>query len=116
MMKLRLVLTGGLGALALAACGQPAPEAGKDHDAGVAHESAASAPAALVKGRGEVVVLQPEYGAVTLRHEAIPEYGMGAMTMEFTTDPARLQGLKVGDKVTFELKGATEIETIAVEK
>lgn len=101
-------------ALALAACSQPAPEA--KMEAAPEAPAVATAPAALVKGRGEVVVLQPEYGAVTLKHEAIPEYQMGAMTMEFTTDAKKLEGLKVGDHVSFELKAPTEIETIAVEK
>ncbi|MDZ4778355.1 MAG: copper-binding protein, partial [Alphaproteobacteria bacterium] len=79
--------------------------------------AAETTPAVKAKGVGEVVVLQPEYGAVTIRHEAIPEYNMGAMTMEFTTaDPTLLNGIKVGDKVTFELKAATEIETIEVVK
>lgn len=98
--------------LALAACSPPAPAAKTEPEA----PAAATAPAALVKGRGEIVVLQPEYGAVTLKHEAIPEYGMGAMTMEFTTDAKKLEGLKVGDHVTFELKAPTEIETITAEK
>ena len=66
-------------------------------------------------GVGEVVVIQPEYGAVTIRHEPIPEYGMGAMTMEFTTDnPALLKDVAVGDQVTFELKAPTEIDKITV--
>lgn len=69
-----------------------------------------------VVAKGEIVVLQPEYSAVTIRHEPIPAYDMGAMTMEFTTDNAdQLKGLKVGDKVTFELKGPTEIATIKAE-
>lgn len=95
-------------ALTLAACSPPA-----------AHDAASSAPAAAetvyAKSKGEVVVLQPEYSAVTIRHEAIPEYGMGAMTMEFTTaDPRQLKGVSVGDQVTFELKAPTEIEKIEV--
>lgn len=91
-------------ALALAGC---SPPAAKDATAPTNTE------AVHAKGTGEIVVLQPEYGAVTIRHDAIPEYGMGAMTMEFTTaDPSQLTGLKVGDKVTFDLKAATEIETI----
>jgi Cu(I)/Ag(I) efflux system membrane fusion protein len=95
-------------ALTLAACSPPA-----------AHDSASSAPAATekvhAKSKGEVVVLQPEYSAVTIRHEPIPEYGMGAMTMEFTTaDPAQLKDISVGDQVTFELKAPTEIEKIEV--
>ena len=102
-----------LGLMTLGACSPPAP---KTEVAPAEAPVAATAPAALVKGRGEIVVLQPEYGAVTLKHEAIPEYQMGAMTMEFTTDAAKLEGLKVGDHVTFELKAPTEIETITVEK
>jgi Cu(I)/Ag(I) efflux system periplasmic protein CusF len=87
-------------ALALAACSPQAEKAD---------------PQGLAKGAGKIVVLQPEYGAVTIRHEPIPEYGMGAMTMEFTTEAERLKGLQVGDRVTFELKGPTEIETIQKE-
>lgn len=93
-------------AAALAACSQPQAGHGDGH-------SAQGGPAVA---KGEVVVLQPEYGAVTIRHEPIPEYDMGAMTMEFTTDNAeQLKALKVGDKVTFELKGPTEIATIKAE-
>lgn len=73
-------------------------------------EKKADAP---VVAAGEIVVLQPEYAAVTIRHEPIPAYGMGAMTMEFTTDDVKkLEGLAVGDRVTFELSGPTEIATI----
>jgi len=110
MKPLSTLLAAGL-ALAIAACSPPAA-----HDTGAHNSPAAEAtPAVKAKGAGEVVVLQPEYGAVTIRHEAIPEYNMGAMTMEFTTaDPAQLNGIKVGDKVTFKLKAATEIETIEV--
>lgn len=103
---------------ALAACSPPAAKDAETHDS-VAHDTAATpaAPAVQAKGTGEIVVLQPEYGAVTIRHEAIPEYNMGAMTMEFTTaDPSQLNGLKVGDRVEFDLKAATEIEKITVVK
>lgn len=101
-------------ALTLAAC---SPEAAhKESATDAAHDSHQAAPAGPVKATGEVVVLQPEFAAVTIRHDPIPEYGMGAMTMEFTTDSAdKLKGLKVGDKVSFELTGPTEIETIKVE-
>ena len=103
----RLLIPVTLG-LALAACSPPAT---KD----AAAPPAEATMAAHAKGTGEIVVLQPEYGAVTIRHEAIPEYGMGAMTMEFTTaNPAQLTGLKVGDKVSFDLKAPTEIESIEV--
>ena len=54
---------------------------------------------------------------MTIRHEAIPEYGMAAMTMEFSiADAAQLDGLQIGDQVRFDLKGPTEIERIEVIK
>lgn len=112
MKSLATLLAAGL-ALAVTACSPPATHETAAHDA----PAADAAPAVKAKGSGEVVVLQPEYGAVTIRHEAIPEYNMGAMTMEFTTaDPSQLNGLKVGDRVEFDLKAATEIERIAVVK
>ena len=77
--------------------------------------SPASAPAA--HAAGEVVHVSPADGAVTVRHGAIPEYHMGAMTMEFTTEnTAQLNGIAVGDHVEFVLKGPTEIDTIKVVK
>jgi Cu/Ag efflux protein CusF len=101
--------TGAVIALALAACSPP--------PANEAAPPQVAATAVQAKAIGEVVVLQPEFGAVTIRHEAIPEFGMGAMTMEFTTaDAKQLAGIKVGDKVTFELSGPTEIEKIDVMK
>lgn len=42
-------------------------------------------------------------GKVTLKHEAIPNLNMDAMTMAYPVkDPAMLKGLKAGDKVNFE--------------
>jgi Cu/Ag efflux protein CusF len=97
-------------ALALASC-SPSPQQSN------AAPTAAAPQTVHARGVGEVVVLQPEYSAVTIRHGAIPEYGMGAMTMEFTTsDPAQLASLRVGDQVRFDLKGPTEIERIEVMK
>lgn len=117
MKRITTIFAAGL-ALTLAACSPPAADKAATHDAASQATAPAAAPTAVhAKGVGEVVVLQPEYAAVTIRHEAIPEYNMGAMTMEFTTDSAaRLEGLKVGDKVAFELKGPTEIATIEVVK
>lgn len=112
MKSLATLLAAGL-ALAAAACSPPAAQDTASQEA----PAVDATPAVKAKGSGEVVVLQPEYGAVTIRHEAIPEYNMGAMTMEFTTaDPSQLNGLKVGDRVEFDLKAATEIERIAVVK
>ena len=88
--------------LLLAACSPPAAE----------H---AAAPAARAMAVGEVAFIDKAAGAVTIRHEAIPAYNMGAMTMEFTTDtPDILKDVAVGDHVAFELSGPTEIDKITV--
>ena len=94
-------------ALALTACTPPAAEPEQP----AAQE--ADAPAA-VQSSGTVVAITPEYSAVTIRHEAIPEYAMGAMTMEFTVaEGSQLAGIEVGDHVSFELSGPLDIRTIA---
>jgi Cu(I)/Ag(I) efflux system protein CusF len=60
---------------------------------------AATTPASV---QGEVVRIDPENGRITLRHEAIPNLDMRAMTMVFKVDsPSLLDGVKVGDRVTF---------------
>ena len=52
---------------------------------------------------------------ITLRHEPIPAIHWSAMTMEFHAEnPAILQGIAVGDRVAFELKSATEPNTVTM--
>jgi hypothetical protein len=61
---------------------------------------------------GVVQAVTREYNAVTIQHEAIPEYDMPAMVMEFTVDDAsQLQGLAAGDIATFELRSGLDIST-----
>src|SRR5215217_4605536 len=59
---------------------------------------------------GEVKRIDKAAGKVTLKHDAIPNLGMDAMTMVFRVEePASLDKLKPGDKVKFRadhLKGA----------
>lgn len=77
-------------------------------------EPTAEAPAAI-QARGIVRALTPEYNAITIEHENIPEIGMSAMTMEFTvTDATMLNGLQVGDQVSFQLSGPLDITSIDV--
>lgn len=53
--------------------------------------------------QGEIVRIDPDSGRVTLRHEAIPNLDMRAMTMVFRVEsPELLKDVKVGDRVTFE--------------
>jgi Cu(I)/Ag(I) efflux system periplasmic protein CusF len=59
-------------------------------------------------------------GKITLKHDAVPNLKMGAMTMEWTVkEAAMLSGLKAGDKVKFEaesVKGMPKIVDIKKSK
>lgn len=98
-----VVLSFGLG---LAACSPPqSPSTDQQTE-----PSTSSAP---IRSRGVVVAVTPEYNAVTIQHEPIPEYDMPAMTMEFGLEQATtLQGIEVGDHVEFVLSGPISISTI----
>ena len=57
-----------------------------------------------IVGKGTVVSENKTGGNVTLKHEAIPAVGWGAMTMEFKVkDKVMLDKVKKGDKVQFTL-------------
>lgn len=57
-------------------------------------------------GTGVIKSLDPKQKTVTLAHQPIKELNWPAMTMGFkVSDEKMLQGLKVGDQVTFDLKG-----------
>jgi Cu/Ag efflux protein CusF len=52
---------------------------------------------------GEIKKINESAGKITIKHEPIPNLDMDAMTMVFrVADPAFLQQVKVGDKITFE--------------
>lgn len=107
-MRIQLTWFGVALALALPACSPPNPAAEAPPSA---EESAASTP---VRSRGVVYAVTPEYNAITIQHEAIPEYQMPAMVMEFTVDdPAQLEGIAAGDTVAFELRSGLDISTIS---
>jgi Cu/Ag efflux protein CusF len=92
--------------LALPACTPPSAES----EAPAAQKGEATS---VVRSRGTVVAVTPEYNAITIQHEPIPEYGMEAMTMEFAVaDGSQLNGLEAGDQVSFELSGPIDIRTI----
>lgn len=55
-------------------------------------------------GKGEgVVVATHDDGRIVIEHGDIPGV-MKAMTMEFEVDPALLQGIESGDRVTFAIE------------
>lgn len=52
---------------------------------------------------GEVVKIETDRGRITLKHGPIPNLEMDPMTMVFrVADPAMLQQVRQGDRVTFE--------------
>ena len=52
---------------------------------------------------GTVTAIDAAKGTVTLDHGAMSGLGWPAMTMGFTAKPEQLAGIKVGDKVDFEI-------------
>jgi Cu(I)/Ag(I) efflux system periplasmic protein CusF len=59
--------------------------------------------AQAVPVEGQVTKINEAQGKITLKHGAIKNLEMDAMTMVFAVaDPAMLKSVKVGDKVTFE--------------
>lgn len=62
-----------------------------------------SALAQPVPVEGQVTKINEAQQKITLKHGAIKNLDMDAMTMVFAVaDPAMLKSVKVGDKVTFE--------------
>ncbi len=63
---------------------------------------AQATPAVGAMSEGEVRKVDKEAGKITLRHGPIPNLDMPNMTMVFRVkDPAMLDRVKVGDKVSF---------------
>lgn len=71
---------------------------------------------ALTLTPGEVRKIDLAAGKLTIRHAPIVNLDMDAMTMVFrVSDPAMLDGLKVGDKIGFVaeiIQGATVVTRI----
>lgn len=100
-------------ALLGAACSPPATQEAKTDDMNM--EAPATAPAGPITSMGTVTQVDTAAGTITLNHEAIPAVSWPAMTMQFTAeDPAILQGIAVGDSVSFQLKSATETSVVTM--
>ena len=126
MKRLPLILTVAVLSATLAACdkkpAEPAataetatPAAG-DTMPGMEKKKEDMAGATMAKGTGTVTGIDKPAGTVTLDHGPIPEISWPAMTMDFKVVPATLlDTVKVGDKVSFDLKmanGAGEVTAI----
>lgn len=108
-------------ALATGACSQPTSTATSTVTASEAKmgEMTGTAQASgPIRSTGVVTQVDAAAGTITFDHQAIPAVNWPAMTMQFHAEnPAILQGIAVGDRVSFELKSASEPQTvIAVHK
>ncbi len=66
------------------------------------HEAHASQTSGMIKG--EVRRIDTENRKITIKHEAIPDLDMAAMTMAFrVADALSIDKLKAGDKIRFSL-------------
>ncbi len=66
------------------------------------HEEHASQTSGMIKG--EVRRIDAENRKITIKHEAIPDLDMAAMTMAFrVADDLSIDKLKAGDKIRFSL-------------
>ncbi len=66
------------------------------------HEAHASQTSSMIKG--EVRRIDTENRKLTIKHEAIPDLDMAAMTMAFrVADTISIDKLKAGDKIRFSL-------------
>lgn len=101
--------------LLAAACSPPAgQDAAKTGDMSMA-EASAPASAGPVASVGTVTAIDAAAGTIAINHEPIAAINWPTMTMQFTAeDPAILQGIAVGDHVSFELKSSSETSTIVM--
>lgn len=102
-------------AVSLAACDKQA-EAPKTAEINTASGTMANMPMAgkMMHGMaaGTVTAIDPAKGTITLDHGAMSNLGWPAMTMGFTAKPEQLSGIKVGDKVDFEIEWDGKAGTI----
>ena len=91
----------------------PAPAPAEAAPGGMAPMADSNAAAATnVKGTGTVTALDTAAGTITINHEAIAAANWPAMEMAFKVAPSVAQGIKVGDRVDFDLRlqgGAGEV-------
>lgn len=128
MKRLTLILTVAAVGTILAGCGEktPAPAASAEQAAPAAVPGPGGmtpgmdmAGAMMGRGTGTVTAIDKTAGTITLDHGPIAEAKWPAMEMEFkATPPSLLDTVKVGDKVSFELKmagGTGDVTAIAVQ-
>lgn len=99
-------------ALLATSCSPPAAQDAAKSDADM-NMTESAAPAGPIGSVGTVTAVDASAGTISLDHEPIAAINWPAMSMQFTIeDPADLQGIAVGDRVSFELKSAAETSVV----
>ena len=94
--------------LVLAACSDPEPHAGTDHDT-ADHAMPTKSDPIVTIATGRFMSVVPDGTYATLDHDPIPAINMGAMRMGFDIDPALdLSGYEEGDALRFRLVTSEE--------
>lgn len=123
MKRLPLILTIAVLGTAIAACGKKPAEPMADAVPAAAAPASSDpmagmdmSDATMAKGAGTVTAIDKTTGMITLDHGPIDALKWPAMTMSFKATPATLlDTVKVGDKVSFDLKmvdGTGEVTAI----
>ncbi|MFN0045605.1 MAG: copper-binding protein [Sphingorhabdus sp.] len=90
--------------LALSACDKSTEAPKADAAADTMGDMAMPAEAKMAKGSGTVAAIDAAAGKITLNHGPIAELEWPAMKMGFGVKPSELEGIVVGDTVSFEMK------------
>ena len=92
----------------------PAGMSGMSDMSGMAMDTDAGAK--MGSGVGVITAIDKASSTLTIKHDAIPAVDWPAMTMAFkATPPALLDGLKVGEKIKFDVKvNGSDAEVTAV--
>jgi len=74
--------------------------------AGLVGAAACVAPAHAQEAQasGEVRRVNPDEGKITIKHGAISDLELPAMSLVYRAEPTLLQGIQPGDKITFTAK------------
>lgn len=102
-----------LAAVAVALASPFAHVQAEDHS----HHAVASASESAALAAGEILKVDKELARITIKHGPLISLKMPAMTMAFKVkDPAMLDQVKAGDKVSFAVEKLNGAPTITVIK
>lgn len=109
------MIAAGAFAIPAAACSQEPAATVQNEDMAGMDMAAPAETSGPIQGVGVVTAVDAAAGTISLDHEPIAAINWPAMSMQFTAEnPAMLQGIAVGDRVTFEIKSASETSVVTM--